>query len=291
MFKLIEYLNNSLGIKENKPYFYGWKRGSKWEEQKKNYLVDNFSVFTVFEYNNSYDNIKYVDLRNNYNEVYNQLNLNSSTSNAVSFCFHYDQIKNYKISVIKPSRLFIYYNERQSLNKINENEQNLNSISVEMFDSINVLYNLGVCPEFMYSYEEKNFNNKPDVECYKEALNNKLIVYNAIDQNLHQLKVALIEGYPILCGLEIYSNFESDDVKETGNIKLPLENDNLIGGLALTLVGFDEGDKVFIAKNSWGTEWGDNGYCYIPYSYILDPKLSSDFWIIRKTYENKETEF
>ena len=296
MFKLIEYLNNSLGIKENKPYFYGWKRGSKWEEQKKNFLVDKFSVFTIFEYNNLYDNIKFVDLRNNYNEeVYNQLNLNSSTANAVAFCFHYDQIKNYNKSVIKPSRLFIYYNERQSLNNQNENENedgnNLNSISVEIFDSINVLYNLGVCPECMYIYEEKNFNNKPDVECYKEALNNKLIVYNAIDQNLHQLKAALIEGYPVLCGVNIYSNFETDDVKETGNIKLPNDEDNLVGGLAITLVGFDEGDKVFIAKNSWGAEWGDNGYCYIPYNYILDPKLSSDFWIIRKTYENKETEF
>ena len=122
-------------------------------------------------------------------------------------------------------------------------------------------------------------------------LNNKLIIYNAIDQNLHQLKAALIEGYPVLCGVNIYSNFETDDVKETGNIKLPNKDDNLVGGLAITLVGFDEGDKVFIAKNSWGAEWGDNGYCYIPYDYILDPKLSSDFWIIRKTYENKETEF
>lgn len=292
MFKLIEYFNNVLNITENKKYFYGWKRGTKWEEQKKNYLVDNFSVFTVFEYNNSYDNIKYVDLRKNDDNVYDQLNLNSSTANAVAFSFHYDQIKNYKKSVIKPSRLFIYYNERQTINNTeNDNTVELKNKSVEMFDSINVLYNLGVCPEFMYSYEEKNFNNKPDIECYKDALNNKLIVYNAIDQNLHQLKAALIEGYPIICGIEIFSNFHTDEVSETGNIKLPTEEDIPCGGLAVTLMGFDNGDKVFIVKNSWGTNWGDKGYCYIPYEYILDSKLASDFWILRKTYENKETEF
>ena len=38
-------------------------------------------------------------------------------------------------------------------------------------------------------YEEKNFNNKPDVECYKEALNNKLIIYNQIE------KIQLIEHF------------------------------------------------------------------------------------------------
>ena len=29
-------------------------------------------------------------------------------------------------------------------------------------------------------------------------------------------------------------------------------------------VGYNESEKVFIIRNSWGTDWGDQGYCYVP---------------------------
>jgi len=278
MFKLIEYLNNSFSITEDKQYFYGWKKGSKWEEQKKNFLVDKFSVFTIFEYNNSYDNIKFVDLRNNYNEeVYNQLNLNSSTANAVAFCFHYDQIKNYNKSVIKPSRLFIYYNERDLEGTVSKDA------GAEIHDGIQVMNTLGVCPETDWVYDISKFADKPDEKCYTEALNHKTILYNALDQNLDQLKACLISGFPVAFGFVVYQSFESDYVKQTGQVPMPEPGEKVLGGHAVALVGFDDKNKEFIVRNSWGSSWGDRGYFYMPYDYVLNQELSSDFWTIKKT--------
>jgi C1A family cysteine protease len=34
-------------------------------------------------------------------------------------------------------------------------------------------------------------------------------------------------------------------------------------------------------RNSWGSSWGDNGYCYMPYEYLLSAHLANDFWTIR----------
>jgi len=46
-------------------------------------------------------------------------------------------------------------------------------------------------------------------------------------------------------------------------------------------VGFDDSRQWFIVRNSWGTSWGDAGYCYMPYNYICDTSLANDFWTIK----------
>jgi C1A family cysteine protease len=38
----------------------------------------------------------------------------------------------------------------------------------------------------------------------------------------------------------------------------------------------------FIVRNSWGGQWGKNGYFTMPFDYLTDPYLSADFWTIRQ---------
>ena len=47
-------------------------------------------------------------------------------------------------------------------------------------------------------------------------------------------------------------------------------------------VGYDEANQRFIVRNSWGKNWGMNGYFTMPYPYLLQRSLSSDFWTIRR---------
>jgi C1A family cysteine protease len=280
MFNVVDYFKQYLSITETveKNYKFGWKKDTRWEEQKVNYLSDKFSVFTIFNYLNSYDNIKYVDLRTNYDiPVYNQLGLNSSPSNALVYCYHYELLKNEIVPKINPSRLFLYYNQYNSLTN-NEND----IIGTSIFSGLNILHNLGVCSEELYPYNTIS-EIAPSEEAYKNASENKIIAYNAIDQNLHQLKATLINGYPILFGFNIYSSFLLESVSENGNITIPSDDEELIGQHAAVIIGYDDGDKVFLLRNSWGSEWGDSGYGYIPYEYVLNPVYASDFWIVRKS--------
>ncbi len=53
-------------------------------------------------------------------------------------------------------------------------------------------------------------------------------------------------------------------------------------GHAVTCVGYNDYKQTFIVRNSWGKEWGDKGYFYMPYAYLLDGHLSMDFWCIRE---------
>ena len=56
--------------------------------------------------------------------------------------------------------------------------------------------------------------------------------------------------------------------------------EQLLGGHAVCLVGYNDATQRFIVKNSWGTGWGDKGYFYMPYQVIKDTNMSDDFWII-----------
>jgi C1A family cysteine protease len=59
-----------------------------------------------------------------------------------------------------------------------------------------------------------------------------------------------------------------------------LVNEEPLGGHAVTAVGYDLEQEHFIVRNSWGVEWGDAGYFYMPFA-VIDDDLAADFWTLR----------
>ena len=70
-----------------------------------------------------------------------------------------------------------------------------------------------------------------------------------------------------------------------GFIGNPDSNEEPIGGHAVLFVGYDDSKSVFKFKNSWGQSWGENGYGFLPYSYVLENK-AFDFWTILEQENN-----
>lgn len=95
------------------------------------------------------------------------------------------------------------------------------------------------------------------------------------------VKACLASGSPFLFGFSVYESFESDQVAQTGIVPMPGGNEALLGGHAVVACGYDDARQVFYARNSWGALWGDEGYMYIPYAYLLDRNLAADFWMIK----------
>jgi C1A family cysteine protease len=88
-------------------------------------------------------------------------------------------------------------------------------------------------------------------------------------------------GYPFVTGFTVYESFESAEVARTGIAPLPDPDERVLGGHAILVIGYDLDKKLFICRNSWGTDWGDKGIFYLPFEYLADTDLSSDQWTLR----------
>ena len=73
----------------------------------------------------------------------------------------------------------------------------------------------------------------------------------------------------------------TDDVANSGIMPMPLPTDSVEGGHAVMAVGYNDSKQWYIIRNSWGAGWGDKGYFYMPYAYMHNTNLCSDFWTIR----------
>lgn len=221
-----------------------------------------------------------VDMRQHMPGIYDQGQLSSCTANAIGAAIEYQQRKE-KLHEYVPSRLFIYFNERQLENSVGSD------CGAEIRDGIKTVMSQGVCPESPYPnravwpYNEQAVFTRPPEECYRDARTDLVKGYARIMQNVEALEQCLAIGFPVIFGMACYSSFESDLVAHTGVVLMPQQNEKSLGGHAVLLVGYLHNDRLFIVRNSWGKQWGKNGYCLMPYGYVINPDLASDFWAIR----------
>lgn len=216
-----------------------------------------------------------VDLRPQCPPVYNQGHLGSCTANAIAAAVQFDRIKQKLKPTFAPSRLFIYYNERV----IEGTVENDNGAMLR--DGIKTIAQQGDCAETHWPYEIAKFAQKPPSTCYKEAAKYRAVQYQRLARNLNQMKGCLASGYPFAFGFTVYESFEGEEVARTGVIAMPAPREHVLGGHAVLAVGYDDSEQRFIVRNSWGGEWGLQGYFKMPYAYCLDENLSDDFWTVR----------
>jgi C1A family cysteine protease len=214
-----------------------------------------------------------VDLRPLMPPIYDQGQLGSCVSNGTAAVVEFELMKQ-KSSVIMPSRLFIYYNGRVLEGTVKQDS------GLQVRDGIKVVVKQGVCPEPEWPYTISKFKTKPTTKCYKDALQDVILQYQAVPQTLASIQACLAEGYPVVMGFSVYSSFESDAVTSTGIVPLPAKNESLLGGHSVDIVGYDNPSQRYIVRNSWGTSWGMAGYFTVPYTYFNNAKLASDFWMV-----------
>jgi len=216
-----------------------------------------------------------VDLRPKCPAVYDQGQLGSCTANAIAAALEFDQMKEKQANIFVPSRLFIYYNERKMEGTVNEDSGG------QIRDGIKSVANQGDCPEDLWPYDITKFAVQPPQQCYQQALKFEAVQYQRLSQISNQLKGCLASGFPFVFGFAVYESFESQQVAQTGHAPMPAPTDASIGGHAVMAVGYDDSQNWFIVRNSWGIGWGMKGYFTLPYTYLLEQNLASDFWTIR----------
>tara|TARA_B110000208_G_C11799546_1_gene441260 strand:- start:2051 stop:2863 length:813 start_codon:yes stop_codon:yes gene_type:complete len=216
-----------------------------------------------------------IDLRLNCPGICNRKNIGSSVAHAICYVYEYNIIKHDMNNIFIPSKLFLYFNQR-----LLKHTQEFDCGS-SIRDGLSILDKIGICSEVVYPYDISLIYDKPSDEIYEEASHNKGIEYYKIKPIITNIKTLLQDSIPIIFGFGIYSSFENQVSDNGFTIKIPQENEKFIGGSCGVCVGFNDEKQAFIIMNSKGVEWGDKGYFYMPYLYLTNNNLCSNFWIIK----------
>ncbi|MDE2232878.1 MAG: C1 family peptidase [Patescibacteria group bacterium] len=203
--------------------------------------------------------------------IRNQGQLGSCTAFAWTGALQHLAMKEKLTSaLIEPSELAFYWQERNLLGSIAEDS------GASLSDGAKVSMQIGWLAESTWPYDIGRFTATPPSS---PVLDTDLVCLS-VSQSAIDLKTALLEGYGVPFGISVYQSFEQ---ATNGHIPIPDHSrETLLGGHAIVLVGYDDANSVFMFRNSWGESWGDHGYGYIPYGYVLDSELASDFWTPRK---------
>lgn len=218
-------------------------------------------------------------LRRFCSEVTDQGTLGACTANALTNLIEYNECAAGRggAQFKDLSRLFIYYNERVLEGSVTRDD------GATLRDGIKTLAKQGVCPEAQWPYVENRFANQPSAQCYADGLPYVIHSYYRLS-TLDDMRASLANGRPFVFGFLVFSSFESDTVALTGVAQLPKQGDVALGGHAVMAMGYNDAQQRFLVKNSWGKHWGLPklpGYFTIPYEYLTNPHLATDFWTIQ----------
>lgn len=240
-----------------------------------------------------------VDLRKWCPPIQNQGSLGSCTAQAGVGLIEFYEKKAFG-KHIDASKLFLYKVTRKLLGWEGDT-------GAYMRSTMGAMALFGVPPEKYWPYTtrripgpagERTFDDEPPAFLYAYGQQYQSVKYFRLDHPgilpkllLLRIKTYLAASLPSFFGFTVYDSYSQ--AASTGKIPFPCKGERIRGGHGIVAVGYDDDMKIknqtcgmetkgaLLFRNSWGTGWGDKGYGWLPYEYVLKG-LARDWWILFK---------
>jgi len=201
--------------------------------------------------------------------VRHQLSIGSCASHAAVAAYEIMMLNKNPRRYLEGSELYHYYNARKHVNHSFPKDAGMT-----IKDSCKTLKDFNMATEYSCPYDIKKFNDKPSWATYATSGMYKVLRYERVI-TLEEIKQSILEGIPVVCGIRVYAPYMK---LNKSNYIYNSKEGKYYGGHAQTLVSYDNIKKVFTSRNSWGSGFGNKGYCEIPYDFFS--KIGFDYWRI-----------
>jgi C1A family cysteine protease len=132
-------------------------------------------------------------------------------------------------------------------------------------DAFNVLINRGVNTLATVPYDGLCHGSSPGSPSSASA--NRIKNFRRLEGSVTEIKEYLAQGLPVVMGAMVNGAFQAwrgsgvlDHLNHTGDE----------GGHAMIIAGYDDARGAFRIINSWGSGWGDNGYAWVGYDFLVN---------------------
>lgn len=232
-----------------------------------------------------------VDLRPWMSPVEDQGAIGSCTANAGVGLIEYFERRAFGRH-INASRLFLYKATRNLMHWTGDTGAYLRT-------TMGAMALFGVPPEEYHKYVVADYDKEPSAFCYAFGQSFQSVQYFRLDPAgtprdvlLNRIKTNIATGLPSMFGFTVYNSI--NQANTTGAIPFPVGGESVLGGHAVVACGFDDSRVIrntnaggittrgaLLVRNSWGTGWGQAGYGWLPYQFVLSG-LAVDWWNLVK---------
>lgn len=213
-----------------------------------------------------------VDLRADFSEIQSQGTQGACTAFSLVSVIEYFLSKILKKKT-NLSEAFAYYNAREL-----RGETNLDQ-GATCLDIIQSIRDNGVCLEELCPYDQNVYSKKPSEEAYLEAEGRKITEAKDVSIDVADVKSALAQGFPVIISARAFGSYLTN---RKGVLRIPTEAEleDTENNHAMVICGYIDKEGFFVVRNSWGKDFGDKGYCYLPYEYFRTPKAINRAYVV-----------